>query len=124
MEGRWVVETVRTDPYFCISLVSDMTWLISLHLLICKVKFILFIPLNCCCCSVTQSCPSLATPGTAARQASLSFTISQHLLKPMYIKSVRPPNHLILCHPLLLWPSIFPSIRLFSNGIVFKHNKQ
>ena len=56
-----------------------------------------------------------ATPWTAARQASLSFTISQSLLKPMSIELVMPPNHLILCHPLLLLPSIFPSIRVFSN---------
>ena len=54
-----------------------------------------------------------AVPWTAARQASLSFAISQSLLKLMSIESVMPSNHLILCHPLLL-PSIFPSIRLFS----------
>ena len=55
------------------------------------------------------------TPRTAARQASLSITNSQSLLKLMSIKSVMPSNHLILCHPLLLPPSIFPSIRVFSN---------
>ena len=55
------------------------------------------------------------TPWTAAHQASLSFTISQSLLKFMCIESVMPSNHLILCHPLLLLPSIFPSIRVFSN---------
>ena len=52
---------------------------------------------------------------TAAHQASLSFTISQSLLKLMFIKSVMPSNHLILCHPPILLPSIFPSIRVFSN---------
>ena len=52
---------------------------------------------------------------TVARQASLSFTISQSLLKLMCIKSVIISNHLILCHPLLLLPSIFPSIRVFSS---------
>ena len=51
----------------------------------------------------------------AARQASLSFTISQNLLKLMYTESVMPSSHLTLCHPLLLLPSIFPSIRVFSN---------
>jgi len=56
-----------------------------------------------------------ATPWTIARQASLSFTISQSLLKFMSIESVIPSNHLILCHPLLLLPSIFSSIRVFSN---------
>ena len=56
-----------------------------------------------------------ATPWTAAHQASQSNTNSQSLLKLMSIKSVMPPNHLILCHPLLLLSSIFPSIRAFSN---------
>ena len=56
-----------------------------------------------------------ATPWTAACQASLSVTISQSLLKLMSIESMMPSNHLILCHPLLLPPSIFPSIRVFSN---------
>ena len=55
----------------------------------------------------------LATPWTAARQASLSITNSR--IKLMSIESVMPSNHLILCHPLLLLPSIFPSIRVFSN---------
>ena len=56
-----------------------------------------------------------ATPWSAARQASLSITNSRSLLKLMSIESVMPSNHLILCHPLLLLPSIFPSIRVFSN---------
>ena len=59
-----------------------------------------------------------ATPWTAARQASLSITNSQSLLKVMSIDSVMPSNHLILCRSLLLRPSIFPSIRVFSNEAV------
>ena len=55
------------------------------------------------------------TPWTVARQASLSITNSWSLLKLMSIELVMPSNHLILCHPLLLWPSIFPIIRLFTN---------
>ena len=55
------------------------------------------------------------TPWTAAHQASLSITNSQSLLKLMFIELVIPSHHLILCHPLLLLPSIFPSIRVFSN---------
>ena len=55
------------------------------------------------------------TPWTAARQASLSITNFQSPLKPMTIELVMPSYHLILCHPLLLLPSIFPSIRVFSN---------
>ena len=56
-----------------------------------------------------------ATPGTAAYQSFLSFTISQSLLKFMSTELVMPSNHLILCFPLLLLPSIFPSTRVFSN---------
>ena len=59
-----------------------------------------------------------ATPWTAACQTSLSNTNSQSLLKLMSIESVMPSNHLILCHPLLLPPSVFPSIRVFSNESV------
>ena len=69
---------------------------------------------NCCCFSVAQLC-LFATPWTAVCQGSLSFTISQSLLKLMSIELMMPSNHLILCHPLLLLPSIFPSIRVFSN---------
>ena len=65
------------------------------------------------------SCVQLfATPWTAAHQASLSITNTQSLLKLMSIESVMPSNHLIFCHPLLLLPSIFPSIRVFSNESV------
>ena len=59
-----------------------------------------------------------AAPWTAACQASLFITNTRSLLKLMSIKSVMPTNHLILCHPLLLPPSIFPSIRVFSNESV------
>ena len=56
-------------------------------------------------------------PWTAACQASLSFTITWSLLKLMSIESVMPSNHLTLCHPLLLLPSIVPNIRVFSNDL-------
>ena len=59
-----------------------------------------------------------ATPWTAAHHASLSITNSWSLFKLMSIESVMPSNHLILCHPLLLLPSILPSIRVFSNESV------
>ena len=65
--------------------------------------------------SVAQSCPTLATPQAAARQASLSITNSRSPPKLMSLESVMPSNHLTLCRPLLLLPSIFPSIRVFSN---------
>ena len=67
--------------------------------------------------SSVQSRPT-ATPWTAARQASLSITNSWSILKLMSIESMMPSNHLILCRPLLLPPSIFPSIRVFSSESV------
>ena len=67
--------------------------------------------------SVTQSCPILFDPMDSACQASLSITDSWSLFKLMSIKSVMPSNHLILCHPLLLLPSIFPSIRVCSSEL-------
>ena len=68
--------------------------------------------------SVAQLCPTV-TPWTAARQASLSITSSRSLLKLMSIMLLMPSNHLILCHLLLLPPSIFPSIRVFSRWLKY-----
>ena len=62
------------------------------------------------------------TPWTEARQASMSITNSRSLLKLMSIKSVMPSNHLILCHPLLLLPSMFPSIRVFFQWVSSLHH--
>ena len=73
----------------------------------------------CCYCSVAKSCPTLCKPWTAVRQASLSFTVSWSLLKLRSIESVMPSHHLILCRPLLLLPSVFPRIRVFSNESAF-----
>ena len=67
---------------------------------------------------------SSVTPWTAARQASLSFTISQSLLKLLSIASVMPSNHLILCHLLLLLPSVFLSIRVFPMSQFFASGGQ
>ena len=78
-------------------------------------------------CSSVSSVQSLsrvqifAIPQTAEHHSSLSFTIAWSLLKLMFIKSVMPSNHLILCHPLLLLPSIFPSISIFSNESALLH---
>ena len=77
------------------------------------------------CCVVVQSLSGVqlfSTSWTAACQASLSFTISLSLLNLMFIKLVMPSNHLILCRPLILLPSIFPSIRIFSNESAL-HNR-
>ena len=67
--------------------------------------------------SVTQLCPTLCDPRIAACQASLSITNSWSLLRLMYIGSVMPSNHLILCQPLLFLPAIFPSIKVFGDGM-------
>ena len=83
--------------------------------------------LPCCCSSVAHLCPTLCewvttlwvplfvTPWTATHHASLSFTVSWSWLKLMSIESMMLSNHLILCHLLLLLPSIFPNVRVFSN---------
>ena len=79
------------------------------------------IALQCCVSfsvqfsSVAQSCPTLCDPVDCSTPGPLSITNSQSLLKLMSIKSVMPSNHLILCRPLLLLPSVFPSNRVFSN---------
>ena len=86
-----------------------------------------FSSITCCSASWTSSSVQslsrvqlFVTPWTAACQASLSITDSRSLLKLMSIKSVMPSNYLILCHPLLLPPSIFPSIRVFSSELVLR----
>ena len=71
--------------------------------------------LACCCCCSLSHAKLFATPWTMANHSSLSFTLSQSLLKLMSIELVMPSKHLVLCHPLLLLlPSVFPSIRVFS----------
>ena len=70
--------------------------------------------------SVTQSCPNLCDPMECAMPGPLFLTNSRSLLKLMSIESVMPSNHLILCHPLLLLPSIFPSIRTFANESILR----
>ena len=91
-----------------------------------ELLFLIFwgtIVLHCCvnfCCTATFCCcwvTKFATPGTEARQASLSFTVSQRLFRFMSIELVMLSNHLILCRPLLL-PSNFPSIRVISKESV------
>ena len=92
--------TVQKHGFFC---VLPSLWSISQSLVVVQ----------------SLSCVQLfATPWTAAHQTSLSITISLSSLKLMSIESVMPSNHLILCHPLLHLPSIFPSIRVFSKESV------
>ena len=74
---------------------------------------------SCCCCPVAKSYLTLQPPGLQhARRSFLPFTISLSLLKLISFESMMPYNHLILCHPLLLLPSIFPSISVFLNESV------
>ena len=94
----------------CLASSVVRTWVIHVSFLISSLQFT----------SVTQSCPTLCNPWTAARQASLYITNSQSLLKLMSIESVIPSNHLFLYCPLLLLPSIFPSIRVFSSESVLR----
>ena len=72
------------------------------------------------CCLVAQSCPTLRDPWTVDHQAPLSMDFSQSLLKFISIELVMPSNHLILCCPLLLLLSVFPSIRVFSNELALQ----
>ena len=74
--------------------------------------------MHACMLSCFSDVQLFATPRTTEHQASLSITNSWSLVKLMSIESVMPSNHLILCCPLLLWPSIFPSIRVFSKDSV------
>ena len=73
---------------------------------------------GCCCYSVIQSCLTICDPMYCSMPGFPALTISRSLLKLMSIESVMPPNHFILCHPLLLLFSVFPSIRVFSNESV------
>ena len=94
--------------------------MIALGFFFCAVLLQICVFLFAMCFIVVQSfsCVWLsATPWTAAHQAFLSFTISQSLIKLMFIELVMPSNHLILCCPFLLLPYIFPSIRVFSNKL-------
>ena len=105
-----------TTPQRLLRFVSIESVMLSNHLILCCP--FLFLPLE-----VQQGYPQFslshvrlfATPWTAALQASLSITNSWSLPKLTSIESVMPSSHLILCYPLLLLPSIFPSIRVFSN---------
>ena len=76
-----------------------------------------YIYIHCCCCSVPSHVPLFVTPWTVAHQVLLFRTISWSFPKFVSIESTMPSNHLILCPPFLLLPSVFPSIRVFSNEL-------
>ena len=74
----------------------------------------------CCCCSVTQLCPTLCNPTNCNTSGFLVLHYLPEFAQTLAHWLVIPSNHLILCHPLLLFPSIFPSVRVFSNGLALK----
>ena len=82
-----------------------------------------YIHIYSCCCSVTKSCLTLQDPTDCSTPGPLSPTTSQSLPKFTSIASVMPSNHLILCRPLPLLPSIFPSIRVFSNESAVRQHR-
>ena len=90
----------------------------SIQPILCFCSFFVFFLTGTNVVIQSLSCVQFSvTPWTAAHQTPLSFTFSQSLLKLMSIESVMPSNHLVLCRPLLLLPSIFPSVRVFSNEL-------
>ena len=84
----------------------------------CHINWFVYVELSFRSAQSLSRVRLFVTPWTAAHQASLSIANSQSLLKLMSVESVMPSNHLILCHPLLLLPSTFPSIRVFSDESV------
>ena len=100
-----------------LSLCMCMSVVFSCLTMICfgVISFIFILLELFSCCSAAEQCPTLCDPRTAAHQASLSVTISWSLPKLICIELVMPSCHLLLCCPLLLLPSILPSIRVFSN---------
>ena len=99
---------------------EQMTELPIFFLILCYYNFFFYTGHVLYTVQLLSRVPLFATPWTAACQASLSIINSQSLLKFTSIESVIPCNHLILCRPLLLLPSIFPSIRVFSNESVLR----
>ena len=80
----------------------------------------MFRKLTCSCCADPQSCSTLYTSRTTEQKTSLYLTNFQSFLKLLFIESVMPSNHLILCHALLLLPLIFPRFRIFSNDLALR----
>ena len=105
-----------TAPEFQVAFIRTMVLKLDCTLeLLGGLKKIPILSLVICCCQSLSRVQLFVNPWTTARQASLSFTVSRSLLKLMFIESMMPSNHLILCRPLILLPSIFPTISVFSN---------
>ena len=108
---RWMTAFHPTRWMDLMPLNSSLDYKLSMHITICKIYVIVV--------QLLSSVWLFATPWTAACQTSWSFIISHSVLKLMSIESVMPANHLILCGFLLLLPSIFPTIMVFSNESAF-----
>ena len=93
-------------------MICNALWYFPFNSFLFQVQILIF------CCSVTQLCLTLCDPMDCSTPGFPVLTISRSLLKLMSIESVMPSNHLILCCPLLLLPSIFPSIRIFFSELV------
>ena len=121
---QWSCRNEEGKKSFCLSR-KNMVNILMLFLLAIFLSQMLFYIVEFISLVQSLSCVQLfATPLTAACQASLSITNSQSLLKLMCIALMMPSNHLILCHPLLLLPSIFPSIMAFSMSWFFASGGQ
>ena len=122
MFPQWLYQL--TFPCVCFLLISvSMVLFFFIHLLLFVCVFLFkvgFLYTTYCCSSILSHVKLFATPWTAACQASLSFTVSQSLLKLMSIESVMPSNHLILCCPLLLLPSVSPSMFILRTYLLFQ----
>ena len=104
----------------CTILVNSGPWSCGEYSTTCKKVHVNLCSTLCYSVQSPSRVRFFVTPWTAARQASLSITSSRSLFKLMSIVLVMPSNHFILCHPLLLLPSIFPSVRLFSSESVLR----
>ena len=127
--GYWSLVTCIICRYFLpfcgLSFYVRISFAMQKFLSLIRFYLFVFLPTTLgCCCSVTQSCSTLCNPIDAAHQASLSFTNSRSLLKFMSIKLVMPSNHFILCCPLLILASIFPTIMSFPVSQLFTSGGQ
>ena len=117
-----VIEEENKDSEWSQQLKPKLHFII--HSFIPKIYFFFFLSacfvVNWWCCSVTKTCLTLCNPMDYSMPGFLSFTVSPGLLKLMSMELMMSFNHLILCHPLLLLPSVFPSIRIFSNELAFR----
>ena len=117
MYASLVAQLVKNLPVMQETWVQSLGMCIYISLGVCIHRniYVIYTYINTYCCFSLSHVQLFGIPWTAAHRAPLSFTIYRSMLKLVSIEFVTPSNHLILCHPLLLLPSIFPSNRVFSN---------